>query len=218
MTRAQSAILPAALMGCVLIVILGVFMSSQMQIPETLLQPAIVNAERSTSADPVQPQSQETAPQVVGEAKAAVPSGNEYPRECSVSEKFPEKVMKWCSLITHYARENGLDPNLVASVMVQESGGNPEAYSKSGAVGLLQVMPRDGLAAEFMCPNGPCFSARPTIQELKDPEYNVAYGTKLLAGLLGKYGDIREALRYYGPKDVGYYYADIILTILQSYQ
>ena len=218
MTRAQSAILPAAMLGCVLVVILGVFISSQMQVPETLLRPAIVHAEAPAAADQAQAPVQEAAPLPAGEAKAAVPVEDANQGECSVSEKFPQEVKKWCGLITRYAKDNGLEPNLVASVMLQESGGNPEAYSKSGAVGLLQVMPRDGLAAAFVCPNGPCFSSRPSIEELKNPEYNVAYGTKMLAGLLGKYGDIREALRYYGPKDVGYYYADIILTILQSYQ
>jgi len=44
---------------------------------------------------------------------------------------------------------------LIAAVILQESGGDPSAYSSSGAVGLMQVMPRDGIAAEFMCVNGP---------------------------------------------------------------
>ena len=50
-------------------------------------------------------------------------------------------------------------------------------------------------------------------QELKDPAFNVDYGVRMLAGLIAKYGDIREALKPYGPYDVGYQYADKVLAI-----
>ncbi len=53
--------------------------------------------------------------------------------------------------------------------------------------------------------------------ELQDPDYNVSYGTKMLANLVGRHGDFREALRSYGPMDVGYQYADKVLGIYQSY-
>ena len=102
--------------------------------------------------------------------------------------------------------------------MLQESGGNPQAYSASGAVGLLQVMPSDGLAASFQCINGPCFSNRPTIKELLDPEYNIFYGTAMLASLNKQYNNIRDALKYYGPAGIGYTYADKVLTLWKSYQ
>jgi soluble lytic murein transglycosylase-like protein len=121
-------------------------------------------------------------------------------------------------VIEQYAQENGLDPNLVSAVMLQESAGQPDAYSKSGAVGLLQVMPRDGKAATFVCPGGPCFASRPSMQELFDPKYNISYGTHLLASLIVKYGDIRDALKAYGPKDVGYYYADLVMGIMNSHR
>lgn len=160
---------------------------------------------------------------------AAQPVGQENPQEpssepvkpgkkCAVSEKYPQSVRQWCNLITRYARQHGLDANLVAAVMLQESGGQPLAYSKSGAVGLMQVMPRDGIAASFMCVNGPCFANRPTIEELQDPAFNIEYGTRMLAGLENRLGSLREALKSYGPKDVGYYYADIVLAIYQRYQ
>ncbi len=106
---------------------------------------------------------------------------------------------------------------MVAALILQESGGDPQAYSKSGAVGLMQVMPNDGLAASFTCQNGPCFSSRPATSELQDPEFNIAYGTKYLASLLSKYGNLRDALKSYGPMNVGYYYADIVLAIFQNY-
>ena len=55
---------------------------------------------------------------------------------CSVSERFPASIRRWCGLITQYAAKHGLPPNLVAALIWQESGGNPVAYSHSGAVGL----------------------------------------------------------------------------------
>ena len=139
-------------------------------------------------------------------------------RPCEVSNKFPDKVLQWCDLITDYSTKRGFPPDLIAALILQESGGNPVAYSKSGAVGLMQVMPRDGLASSFMCKNGPCFSGRPSIAELEDPEFNVKYGTRMLQGLVNKYGNTRDALKFYGPMDVGYYYADIVLGLFERYR
>lgn len=136
---------------------------------------------------------------------------------CEVSGQFPESILRWCDQITHHAKENSLSPDLVAALILQESGGNSQAYSRSGAVGLMQVMPRDGLAASFMCVNGPCFHDRPTIEQLEDPAFNLAYGTKLLARLVKRNGDLREALKSYGPMDAGYSYADKVLTLYQRY-
>lgn len=138
--------------------------------------------------------------------------------DCSISSLYPDSVRQWCEIIERHARENQIDPNVISAVMLQESAGNPDAYSKSGAVGLLQVMPRDGLASAFMCPAGPCFSNRPSMEQLYDPEFNIQYGTKMLADLIQRYGDLRDALKAYGPHDVGYYYADIVLRILNSHQ
>ena len=140
------------------------------------------------------------------------------PGSCSLGQSYPDSVQQWCGFIEQYAGSNNLDPNLLAAVMLQESGGNPQAYSKSGAVGLMQVMPRDGLASGFMCINGPCFASRPSTQELYDPEFNVSYGANMLAGLIQKHGDVREALRAYGPMNMGYRYADIILNIMNRYR
>lgn len=136
---------------------------------------------------------------------------------CEISRSYPEKVLRWCELISHYARQRDLPPELVAALILQESGGNPTAYSSSGAVGLMQVMPRDGLAAGFLCASGPCFRDRPPKHKLLDPEFNIKYGTRMLARLVKTHGDAREALKAYGPMDVGYYYADRVLAIYQTY-
>jgi hypothetical protein len=154
----------------------------------------------------------------VDQAAAQVPeSKTQGPTGCSLSASYSDSVRQWCELIERYATAFNLPPGLVAALITQESGGDAQAYSSSGAVGLMQVMPRDGLAASFMCDSGPCFASRPSSDQLFDPEYNVAYGTRMLAGLIAKYGDIREALRAYGPHDVGYSYADIVMAIMNSH-
>ena len=81
----------------------------------------------------------------------------------------------------------------------------------------MQVMPRDGLASQFMCKNGPCFADRPAIAELQDAHFNVTYGARMLARLFKRYGSFREALKSYGPMDVGYSYADLVLGIYQRH-
>ena len=164
--------------------------------------------------------------QAHGNVAAAEPSSVENHAErssnaptegCPLSPTYPNAILQWCDKIAVNASLHGLDPNLVAAVMLQESGGQADAYSKSGAVGLMQVMPRDGIAADFMCPNGPCFANRPTMDELFDPTFNIEYGTQFLASLIHRHGSYREALKYYGPANVGYYYADIVMSIYESY-
>jgi len=138
--------------------------------------------------------------------------------DCGISPLYPDSIQQWCSLIERYATQYNVDANLIAAVMLQESGGKAGAFSKSGAVGLMQVMPRDGKAAKFTCQNGPCFANRPTIDELLNPEFNIAYGTQLLSGLLYKYGNARDALKAYGPMNLGYAYADAVLRIYHHYR
>jgi soluble lytic murein transglycosylase-like protein len=138
--------------------------------------------------------------------------------ECAVSSQFPPNITRWCNLITQYSLKHNLDPDLTAAVIWLESGGNEQAYSHSGAVGLMQIMPRDGLAASFMCANGPCFQDRPSTNELRDPENNIAFGTRYLSSLINKSGNLREALKSYGPLDAGYSYSDKVLSIFNRYK
>ncbi len=135
-----------------------------------------------------------------------------------LSRTYPESVLQWEGLIAESAERYQLDPNFIAAVILQESGGNAEAYSVSGAVGLMQVMPSDGIAESFLCDDLPCFRSRPSMQELFDPAFNINYGSRMLAGLIEKYGSQQEALYHYGPIDVGYRYADAVLSIYTTYQ
>lgn len=162
--------------------------------------------------------SEEIPPEAEVITEMVEPGVVEESNDCVIPSSYPENILQWCQPIMQYSTYYGLDPKLIAAVMLQESGGNPDAYSKSGAVGLMQVMPKDGLAADFMCANGPCFSARPSMEELFDADFNIDFGVMMLSGLISKFGDVREALRAYGPMDSGYHYADLVLTIFENYQ
>jgi len=134
-----------------------------------------------------------------------------------LNNNFPEAILIWEEEILSAAVDYGIDPNLIATVILIESSGNHSAYSSSGAVGLMQVMPNDGIAETFICSGGPCFSGRPTTEELMDPNFNIRYGCKLLAQLTNQHNSLREALKFYGPYDVDYAYADQVIKAYQSY-
>ena len=150
--------------------------------------------------------------------KSAQPNAPAAQQSVQLNVQYPESIQQWKGSIEQYANQYGLDPNLIAAVMLQESGGSAQVISGSGAVGLMQVMPRDGIAASFICGSKPCFASRPSMDELMDPAFNIEYGTRMLAGLIRKKGLLREALYAYGPFDVGYRYADIVLDIYENYQ
>ena len=203
MNKIQIALFPALLLGILTIVIFASLANTSEEV-QAFTDPTLTLIEITPSLSP----STATAP-----ANVQKPSA-----DCAVSARYPASIRQWCSQMMEHAKKAGIDANLVAAVMLQESGGNPKAYSSSGAVGLMQVMPRDGLAAKFQCGSKPCFAARPSMAELYDPDFNVSYGVRMLAGLIQKTGSTREALKSYGPMDVGYYYADKVLRILENYQ
>jgi len=222
MTLGPRLVIPGTILGSAILVLFLLFITSGVTYPQPALAAGLpTQAAAVTPAGEEQSNSANSATEEAGTGQApsvdAAQNQQQPGGACEVSSRFPDKILQWCGLVTKYSNERGLPPNLVAALILQESGGNPSAYSKSGAVGLMQVMPRDGLAASFMCVNGPCFANRPTTQQLQDPEFNISYGTKMLAQLLAKYGDMRDALRFYGPKDVGYYYADIVLSHYNRY-
>lgn len=87
-------------------------------------------------------------------------------------------------VIQRAARESSIDPRLVKSVMLIESGFNPGAISPKGARGLMQLMPDTAV--------------RYGTHDLLDPTQNVSAGTRHLAYLLGVYGgDLTKSLAAY---------------------
>jgi soluble lytic murein transglycosylase-like protein len=96
--------------------------------------------------------------------------------------------------ITAAAKKYGIDPALLAGLVKQESGFNPNAGSPAGARGLTQLMP--GTAAGLGVTN------------VLDPEQSLDGGAKYLRAQLDAFGgDVARALAAYnaGPGAVKRY-------------
>jgi soluble lytic murein transglycosylase-like protein len=63
------------------------------------------------------------------------------PSSSGISPVFTKEIQHWANDIVRWANESSIDPNLVAVIMQIESCGDPRAISRSGAIGLFQVMP-----------------------------------------------------------------------------
>jgi beta-lactamase regulating signal transducer with metallopeptidase domain len=85
------------------------------------------------------------------------------------------------------SRRHGVDPRLLAIVTLVESRGNPEAISRAGAIGLMQVMPNTGA---YIAKERGIADYSP--EKLKDPAYNIDFGAWLLSRNLGEFSAGRD--------------------------
>ncbi|UOF90246.1 lytic transglycosylase domain-containing protein [Fodinisporobacter ferrooxydans] len=101
---------------------------------------------------------------------------------------------QWDSVIENVSNRYNLPVNLIKSVIAQESGFQPDAISKAGAQGLMQLMPATARALGVDNPF--------------DPMQNIDGGTRYLKQLLDRFhGRIDLALAAYnaGPGAVEMY-------------
>ncbi len=95
-------------------------------------------------------------------------------------------------VIVGHARNYDLDAALLAALIYRESKFDPEARSRSGAIGLMQLLP-DTAKGIALHTGG----ARFRVEDLYDTEINVRYGSFYLRRLLRKYDDTGLALAAY---------------------
>jgi len=99
------------------------------------------------------------------------------------------------TIINQAANQYQIDPALIKAIIMAESGYNPNALSKKGAMGLMQLMPN---TAKWL-----------GVEDSFNPEHNINGGVKYFKYLLKKFdGNIKLALAAYnaGSKYVRKYH------------
>ena len=106
---------------------------------------------------------------------------------------FP--LVSW-GAIKEEAKRYGIDPYVAAGLIRQESVFNPNATSRVGARGLMQVMPATGQLVSKRQGNGTITAA-----DLYNPQLNIKLGMNYLAQVIGQFGRIEYAAAAYnaGP-------------------
>jgi Transglycosylase SLT domain len=100
---------------------------------------------------------------------------------------LPSAIVQWYA--QRGADASGLDISLVRAVIDAESGGDPKAVSKAGAIGMMQLEPATA---------GDC-----GIHDRFDPGQNVECGARTLAYLVHRYGVETGIAAYnFGPGSV----------------
>ena len=103
------------------------------------------------------------------------PLSGERPTAKTWPRSMTERCLRLEPLIERAARTRKVDRGLIAGIIRVESGFRPWVVSHAGAIGLMQVMPRNGEKLEC----GP----------LDDPVSNIECGITVLEGFLKAYKD-----------------------------
>ena len=100
---------------------------------------------------------------------------------------FPKK---YSENVRFFADKYGVESNFVYSVIKCESSFRENAVSDSGAVGIMQIMPK---TADFISEN--FFDGKD--YDLFDVDINIEFGVRYIAYLYEKFGDKRSVLAAY---------------------
>jgi soluble lytic murein transglycosylase-like protein len=99
------------------------------------------------------------------------------------------------ALVATHAQANGVPPALVHRVILRESRYQPHLVGRCGCIGLMQI--------KLATARGLGYTG--DAAGLRDPNTNLTYGVKYLAGAYrAANGDHARAMHYYAS---GYYYA-----------
>ena len=96
--------------------------------------------------------------------------------------------------IADSATRHRISPYLVAAVINAESGWRPARVSKSGAIGLMQLMPE---TVDDLAKGGLVDAKRFPASALTSPTVNIEYGTAYLRFLVNRYHEVDTALAAY---------------------
>jgi len=111
-------------------------------------------------------------------------AGSAIPRSGKAWMPSEADIRRFSSIIDVAAKSHGIEPELVQAVITAESGFNPNAISRAGASGLMQLMPDT--------------ARRYGVQNIFDPVENIHGGVRYLRDLLAMFkGDMRLALAGY---------------------
>lgn len=149
-----------------------------------------------------------------------IPRGDPRFQEVRLSRRRPigraPQQRDYDLLIHATALEYHVPPALVKAVIAAESAFDPEAISRKGAQGLMQLMPKT--------------AATLGVEDAFEPRQNVRGGVNYLREMLDRYGDVTRAVAAYnaGPTAVDRYngippyretqaYVERVLTYYRHY-
>ncbi len=102
-----------------------------------------------------------------------------------INYQIRRRESQFSPIIVEAADRHDIDPALIKAIIMAESGYDPMATSKRGAVGLMQLMPNTSAALEFG-------------EDLYNPVHNINAGVEYLKGLLNQFGgDLELTLAAY---------------------